>query len=167
MEELDAPAAAGRRAKMQVDPMSPSGSEEVQAFDDRGAGGSASLDRALGATDEAEAAVKPINLALQGGGAHGAFAWGVLDYLLEDGRLAFEGISATSAGAVNAVLCASGMLKGGREGARLALREFWRAVAHAGAAYRPMSSNWPAMFSGAALFDHEHWQSLLQMPGKV
>ena len=51
-------------------------------------------------------AVKTINLALQGGGAHGAFAWGVLDRLLEDRRLAFEGISASSAGAMNAAVCA-------------------------------------------------------------
>ena len=47
--------------------------------------------------------IKTINLALQGGGAHGAFAWGVLDRLLEDGRISFEGISGTSAGSMNAV----------------------------------------------------------------
>lgn len=52
--------------------------------------------------------VKTVNLALQGGGAHGAFAWGVLDRLMEDGRLAFEGISATSAGAMNAAVLAWG-----------------------------------------------------------
>ena len=46
---------------------------------------------------------KPVNLALQGGGAHGAFTWGVLDYLLEDGRLRIAGVSGTSAGAMNAV----------------------------------------------------------------
>ena len=75
---------------------------------------------------------KDINLALQGGGAHGAFAWGVLDYLLEDGRLNFEGISATSAGAMNAAVCAHGMLEGGREGARAALHDFWKAVSDSG-----------------------------------
>jgi len=72
--------------------------------------------------------VKLVNLALQGGGAHGAFAWGVLDRLLEEDGIAFEGISATSAGAVNAVICAHGLAKGGREGARQALREFWQQI---------------------------------------
>ncbi len=73
---------------------------------------------------------RPINLALQGGGAHGAFTWGVLDALLEDGRVDFEGISGTSAGAMNAVVLAHGLLQGGREGARQALAHFWEAVAH-------------------------------------
>lgn len=57
---------------------------------------------------------KPVNLALQGGGAHGAFTWGVLDKLLEDGRLEIEGISGTSAGAMNAVVLADGLMKEGR-----------------------------------------------------
>lgn len=70
-----------------------------------------------------------VNLALQGGGAHGAFTWGVLDYLLEDGRIVFEGISGTSAGAMNAVALAQGLMTGGREGAREALAKFWNAVA--------------------------------------
>ena len=60
-------------------------------------------------------ALKKINLALQGGGAHGAFAWGVLDYLLEDGRLAIEGLSGTSAGALNAVICVDGLARGRRQ----------------------------------------------------
>jgi predicted acylesterase/phospholipase RssA len=66
-----------------------------------------------------------INLALQGGGAHGAFTWGVLDRLLEDGRFAPEGISGTSAGALNAVVLASGWL----EGASTALGRLWRRIA--------------------------------------
>lgn len=70
-----------------------------------------------------------INLALQGGGAHGAFTWGVLDGLLQDGRLNFEGVSGTSAGAMNAVVLADGLLRGGRDGARAALEKFWTAVA--------------------------------------
>lgn len=70
-----------------------------------------------------------VNLALQGGGAHGAFTWGVLDALLEDGRLRFDGVSGTSAGAMNAVLLAQGLMAGGAEGARAALRGFWSAVA--------------------------------------
>jgi len=77
----------------------------------------------------ARRAPRPVSLALQGGGAHGAFTWGVLDALLEDGRLAFEGISGTSAGAMNAVVLAHGLLQGGREGARAALAQFWQAVA--------------------------------------
>src|SRR6476660_492357 len=71
---------------------------------------------------------KVVNLALQGGGSHGAFTWGVLDRLLEGGRLSFEGISATSAGAVNAVVFADGLAAGGREGARDALRIYWQKV---------------------------------------
>jgi NTE family protein len=84
-----------------------------------------------------EPAVKTINLALQGGGAHGAFAWGVLDRLIEDGRLRFEGISATSAGAMNAAVLAYGWTQGGPQGAREALHNFWRAISEAGALYSP------------------------------
>src|SRR5215813_15237534 len=74
---------------------------------------------------------KSVNLALQGGGAHGAFTWGVLDRLLEDERLVFDGISATSAGAMNATVMVYGYQQGGRAGAKLALGNFWRRVAHA------------------------------------
>ncbi|MGH6638432.1 MAG: patatin-like phospholipase family protein [Polaromonas sp.] len=70
-----------------------------------------------------------MNLALQGGGAHGAFTWGVLDGLLEDGRMHFEGVSGTSAGAMNAVVLANGLMSGGRDGARAALQKFWTGVA--------------------------------------
>lgn len=75
---------------------------------------------------------KTVNLALQGGGAHGAFTWGVLDRLLEDERLAFDGVSGTSAGAMNAVVLASGYERGGSAGAREALQKFWRAVSRDG-----------------------------------
>lgn len=71
---------------------------------------------------------KPVNLALQGGGAHGAFTWGVLDRILEDGRIEIEAISGTSAGAMNAVALADGIMQGGREGARECLRRMWRAI---------------------------------------
>ena len=64
---------------------------------------------------------KVLNLALQGGGAHGAFTWGVLDRLLEDERIRLDGISATSAGAMNATALAAGMTAGGHEGAKKAL----------------------------------------------
>ena len=73
-----------------------------------------------------------LNLALEGGGAHGAFTWGVLDRLLEDETLDFAWISATSAGAVNAVAVAAGLAEGGRAGARAKLRAVWEAVAKAG-----------------------------------
>ena len=71
-------------------------------------------------------AEKTVSLALQGGGAHGAFTWGVLDALLEDGRLAVEAISGASAGAMNAVVMVQGWLEGGIDGARSALETFWR-----------------------------------------
>jgi len=72
---------------------------------------------------------RTVNLALQGGGAHGAFTWGVLDCLLEDGRLDFEAASGTSAGAMNAVVLAHGLLEGGAAGARAALDRFWTSIA--------------------------------------
>jgi NTE family protein len=94
---------------------------------------------------EAEAALKPtrrrrkagpeikrINLALQGGGAHGAFTWGVLDGLLEDARVEFDSISGTSAGAMNAVVMAAGWAENGRQGARDRLDVFWNRIADAG-----------------------------------
>jgi NTE family protein len=73
-----------------------------------------------------------LNLALEGGGAHGAFTWGVLDRLLEEEALEFGWISATSAGAVNAVALAAGLVEGGRAAARSKLRAVWEAVAKAG-----------------------------------
>jgi NTE family protein len=68
-----------------------------------------------------------INLALQGGGAHGAFTWGVLDRLLEH-DIAVEGMSACSAGAINAALLVSGFEENGKEGARKKLKEFWEGL---------------------------------------
>ncbi len=70
-----------------------------------------------------------LSLALQGGGAHGAFTWGVLDRLLEEPLLQFDGISATSSGAMNALALAQGWLDGGRDGARVALSRLWESVA--------------------------------------
>ena len=75
---------------------------------------------------------KKVNLALQGGGAHGAFTWGVLDYILEDGRLVIEGLSGASAGALNAVMCVDGLARGGPQEARKRLADFWRAVSSDG-----------------------------------
>jgi NTE family protein len=73
-----------------------------------------------------------LNLALQGGGAHGAFTWGVIDRLLEDEELNISWVSATSAGAVNAVAIASGLSEGGKTSARNKLRGVWEAVHKAG-----------------------------------
>ncbi len=72
-----------------------------------------------------------VDLALQGGGSHGAFTWGVLDRLLEEQGFTLEAVSGTSAGAMNAAVLAHGLLVGGRDGARNALHEFWRRVADA------------------------------------
>lgn len=74
------------------------------------------------------AAAAPLNLALQGGGAHGAFTWGVLDALLADARVTFEGLSGSSAGAMNAVVLADGWARGGRDGARESLAAFWTRI---------------------------------------
>lgn len=73
---------------------------------------------------------KRINLGLQGGGSHGAFTWGVLDRLLDDERLMIDGISGTSAGALNAMILATGYIKDGTAGAKQALRSFWESVSH-------------------------------------
>ena len=94
---------------------------------------------------------KKINLALQGGGAHGAFAWGVIDRLLEDERIEFEGIVGTSAGAMNALVTACGLAEGGRDGAREKLREFWRKISD-GARMSPLQpSIFDRMFNPGSL----------------
>lgn len=72
-----------------------------------------------------------IDLALQGGGSHGAFTWGVIDRLLEESWICIEGVSGTSAGAMNAAVLADGYVAGGAEGARAALATFWRNVSDA------------------------------------
>ncbi len=75
------------------------------------------------------ASVRPLGLGLQGGGAHGAFTWGVLDRLLEDEHIEIEAISASSAGALNATCLAYGMAIGGAEGARRVMKTFWDRIA--------------------------------------
>jgi NTE family protein len=98
-------------------------------------------------TFPASPAPGPINLALQGGGSHGAFTWGVLDTLLEDGRVGFEGISGTSAGAMNAVAMAHGLAQAQgksaedmRASARESLRAFWDGVIAMGALQTSISN---------------------------
>jgi NTE family protein len=82
-----------------------------------------------------------LDLALQGGGSHGAFTWGVLDRLLEDDSIVFNGISGTSAGALNAAVLATGLHRGGRVAAREALTEFWRDVSRSGSIFSPFSAS--------------------------
>jgi NTE family protein len=83
-------------------------------------------------TSPAQDTPRPISLGLQGGGVYGAFTWGVLDRLLDEERLPFDGISGASAGAINAVVVADGMARGGgRQGAQAALRKFWSALSQA------------------------------------
>jgi NTE family protein len=73
-------------------------------------------------------APRKVALALQGGGSHGAFTWGVLDRMLEDEKIEIIGVTGTSAGAMNAIVLADGMVRGGREQARMELRQFWEAI---------------------------------------
>lgn len=82
-----------------------------------------------------------LSIALQGGGSHGAYAWGVLDGLLESGRFDIAAMTATSAGSMNAVVCADGLRAGGRDGARAALEGFWKSTAEARAPFSPVSVN--------------------------
>lgn len=82
--------------------------------------------------------IKRINLAMQGGGAHGALLWGILDALLEDDKIEFDSISATSAGAINATILAHGLANGGKKGAREALRTFWETVSNISNSYQWM-----------------------------
>src|SRR5262249_23712098 len=88
-----------------------------------------------------------VDLALQGGGAHGAYTWGVLDRLLEEPWLQLDGISGTSAGAMNAAALVHGHSLGGNDGARTALETFWRRVSEAGL-FRPNRRAPPHGFFG-------------------
>ena len=96
---------------------------------------------------------KTINLALQGGGSHGAFAWGVLDRLLEDERIGVDGVVGTSAGAMNAAVLAYGLTIGGNAGARAKLREFWTRVGQV-ARYSPLQPSWFDKVASPGNMDH-------------
>ena len=85
--------------------------------------------------------VKTVNLALQGGGSHGAYTWGALDAFAEDTRIEISAISGASAGALNAVVFASGMSERGREGARAKLEEYWLSVSSEGS-LAPFNRRW-------------------------
>ena len=88
----------------------------------------------------------PLDLALQGGGSHGAFTWGVLERLLDDESLVIDGVSGTSAGALNAAVLATGWAEGGRSGARAALRAFWQDVGGQGGCFGNPATGWPHVF---------------------
>jgi NTE family protein len=101
-------------------------------------------------------AEKAVSLALQGGGAHGAFTWGVLDAILEDGRLAVEAVTGASAGAMNAIVMVEGWLEGGAEGARAQLETFWRRVSLDGSlspVQRSLFDHFLAFWSGEVWMD--------------
>jgi NTE family protein len=91
---------------------------------------------------------KTVDLALQGGGAHGAFTWGVLDRLLEDERIEIRGLSGTSAGAMNAVILTHGLLTGGRGAAQQELWSFWKAVSRSARANIFNHSAYELFFGG-------------------
>ncbi len=102
----------------------------------------------------------PVNLALQGGGSHGAFTWGVLDALLEDGRVALDGISGTSAGAMNAVALAHGFATSQgrlnadpREAARQSLASFWEGIVNLGALSEAQRAPFDVLFGRVGVTD--------------
>ncbi len=84
---------------------------------------------------------KKLNLALQGGGAHGAYTWGVLDYLLEQKQFDIESVTATSAGSMNAAVMMYGLMQNGHDGGREYLERFWRRVSEASAFINPMQKS--------------------------
>jgi NTE family protein len=107
-----------------------------------------------------------IDLALQGGGSHGAFTWGVLDRLLEERQLTIEAVSGTSAGAMNAAVMADGHAKAGNDGAREALEAFWRKVSKA-AAFSPLQRSPLDVLLGRWSLDHSPAYLAFDMMGRV
>ncbi|MEM9472425.1 MAG: patatin-like phospholipase family protein [Pseudomonadota bacterium] len=109
---------------------------------------------------------KPIALALQGGGAHGAFTWGVLDKLLEDGRLSVKAITGTSAGAMNAAVLAQGLTQNGPDGAREALERFWHALSLMGQA-SPIKRSFVDMLTGNWSLDASPAYNMLDVMSRI
>ncbi len=107
-----------------------------------------------------------IDLALQGGGSHGAFTWGVLDRLLEEVWLQIEAVSGTSAGAMNAAVMADGHAKSGSEGARAALEAFWRSVSKT-ALFSPLQRSPLDVLLGRWTLDHSPAYLALDLLGRV
>ena len=109
-------------------------------------------------------AIKRIDLALQGGGAHGAFTWGVLDRLLEDERLEIAAVSGASAGAMNGVVLAHGLMAGGRVQAREALRRFWSRVSNAARAGSTLQGLFRDWSLDGTMFGYADWISHVYSP---
>lgn len=109
---------------------------------------------------------KVVNLAFQGGGAHGAFTWGVCDRLLEDESFRIEGITGTSAGAMNATVLAYGDACGGNAGARAALDGFWHAIADA-ARFSPYQRAPIDRFLGNWSLDNSPGYQVMDLIGRV
>lgn len=107
-----------------------------------------------------------VDLGLQGGGAHGAFTWGVLDRLLEVPWLRFDGISGTSAGAMNAVVMADGYAAGGPEGARAALEKFWKHVSD-GALLSPLRRGPLEILTGMWTLDYSPMYLAMDLTSRV
>ena len=107
-----------------------------------------------------------VDLGLQGGGAHGAFTWGVLDRLLEVPWLRFDGISGTSAGAMNAVVMADGYAAGGPEGARVALEKFWKHVSD-GALLSPLRRGPLEILTGMWTLDYSPMYLAMDLTSRV
>jgi NTE family protein len=111
---------------------------------------------------------RPISLALQGGGAHGAFQWGVLDRLLEDDRLDIRAVTAASAGAMNGAALVSGLATGGAEGARKSLDKLWRETNQSGG--RNVfgdSSIWSSAMTPNWLTETTAWRSMETLAGSM
>jgi len=107
-----------------------------------------------------------VDLGLQGGGAHGAFTWGVLDRLLEESWLQFDGISGTSAGAMNAVVMAGGLTEGGPPQARVALEQFWKRVSDA-ALLSPLRRGPLEILTGRWTLDYSPVFAVLDIAARV
>ena len=107
-----------------------------------------------------------VDLGLQGGGAHGAFTWGVLDRLLEESWLMFDGISGTSAGAMNAVVMADGLTEGGPPQARVALEQFWKRVSDA-ALLSPLRRGPIEILTGRWTLDYSPVFAVLDIAARV
>ena len=121
--------------------------------------------RRAAALSSASPVRKAVNLALQGGGSHGAYTWGVLDALLDDERIEIGAISGASAGAMNAVVYAAGMAEGGREGARRKLEAFWLSVSSEGSlspAQRRLFDAWFKAWNSAFPQVRAMWEALSQ-----
>ena len=107
-----------------------------------------------------------IDLALQGGGAHGAFTWGVLDRLLEEPWLQIEAISGTSAGAMNAAILASGWMRAKAEGARAALDSYWQRVSRT-AAFSPVQRSFLDRLLGRWTIDNSPGYIVMDLMSRV